>query len=269
MLRGRWGLNDILFTGNQKERTDHRHHVVDALVIGSTTRGTLNKMARAAAQAEMPGWNACSPTCRRPGPSSKTNAARSSGGSTTSWSGTGRNIPPTAACMRKPPIGPVTGDDRDKGNVVVRKPVTALTEKLFDDIRDIGLREAIKTAVAQGKAEGRDLKKILADIDANGVPWPTEADPSRRVPVHRVRLLRREADEGLAWISDKNGRPYKAYAKGAIHRIEIYELPNGRLGPASASAASTPARRRTLEPTCQWRPLDHDPAQTGHHSCRF
>ncbi|WP_320127528.1 type II CRISPR RNA-guided endonuclease Cas9 [uncultured Sphaerochaeta sp.] len=45
-LRARWGLNTILNNeGNFKNRNDHRHHAIDALVIGLTDRSLLQKLA--------------------------------------------------------------------------------------------------------------------------------------------------------------------------------------------------------------------------------
>lgn len=52
LLRGKWGLNSILSDANQKERTDHRHHAIDAIVIGTLTRGLINRIARDAGRAE-------------------------------------------------------------------------------------------------------------------------------------------------------------------------------------------------------------------------
>jgi CRISPR-associated endonuclease Csn1 len=36
-IRYQWGFNSILGTTHQKEREDHRHHIIDAVVIASTT----------------------------------------------------------------------------------------------------------------------------------------------------------------------------------------------------------------------------------------
>lgn len=46
-LRHYWGLNDIL-SGDVdiKQREDHRHHAIDALVIANTTHGFVNTMSR-------------------------------------------------------------------------------------------------------------------------------------------------------------------------------------------------------------------------------
>ncbi len=51
MLRAKFGLNDILGLSGEKNRNDHRHHAVDACVIGVTDQGMLQRFARANASA--------------------------------------------------------------------------------------------------------------------------------------------------------------------------------------------------------------------------
>ncbi|MFQ3547260.1 MAG: type II CRISPR RNA-guided endonuclease Cas9, partial [Termitinemataceae bacterium] len=49
LLRGSWGLNTLLNSTHDtwhKNRSDHRHHALDALVIGLCDRSLINKMAR-------------------------------------------------------------------------------------------------------------------------------------------------------------------------------------------------------------------------------
>lgn len=52
LLRGKWGLNTIISPDNRKNRHDHRHHAIDAAVIGVIDRAMLQKMASRAARAE-------------------------------------------------------------------------------------------------------------------------------------------------------------------------------------------------------------------------
>jgi CRISPR-associated endonuclease Csn1 len=53
LLRDKWGLNDMLGEEDgQKDRTDHRHHAIDAFVIGCSDRGTFNKLSAAARKLE-------------------------------------------------------------------------------------------------------------------------------------------------------------------------------------------------------------------------
>ncbi len=51
MLRGKFGLNDVLGLDGSKNRNDHRHHAVDACVIGITDQGMLQRFAWASASA--------------------------------------------------------------------------------------------------------------------------------------------------------------------------------------------------------------------------
>jgi CRISPR-associated endonuclease Csn1 len=51
MLRGKFGLNRVLGQDGEKNRNDHRHHAVDACVIGVTDQGLLQRFARASADA--------------------------------------------------------------------------------------------------------------------------------------------------------------------------------------------------------------------------
>jgi CRISPR-associated endonuclease Csn1 len=51
MLRAKFGLNDILGLDGEKNRNDHRHHAVDACVIGVTDQGMLQRFASASASA--------------------------------------------------------------------------------------------------------------------------------------------------------------------------------------------------------------------------
>ncbi len=51
MLRGKYGLNKLLSGTELKNRNDHRHHALDAAVIGITDRSLLQKVSTASAHA--------------------------------------------------------------------------------------------------------------------------------------------------------------------------------------------------------------------------
>jgi CRISPR-associated endonuclease Csn1 len=51
MLRARFGLNRVLSLSGEKNRHDHRHHAVDACVIGVTDHALLQRFAEASAGA--------------------------------------------------------------------------------------------------------------------------------------------------------------------------------------------------------------------------
>lgn len=52
LLRGKWGLNSLLSDTGEKERSDHRHHAIDALVIALSERRTLKAVTDANKKAE-------------------------------------------------------------------------------------------------------------------------------------------------------------------------------------------------------------------------
>lgn len=59
MLRRHWGLNALLSdkergAAKAKNRTDHRHHAIDAAVIAATDRSLINRIAKAAGQGSKP-----------------------------------------------------------------------------------------------------------------------------------------------------------------------------------------------------------------------
>lgn len=45
-LRHQWGFNSILGHSKEKERDDHRHHIIDAVTIASTSHGMYTKAVR-------------------------------------------------------------------------------------------------------------------------------------------------------------------------------------------------------------------------------
>ena len=55
MLRKAWGLNTLISEANEKDRSDHRHHAVDALVIALTTPSMVKRIADASKKAEQSG----------------------------------------------------------------------------------------------------------------------------------------------------------------------------------------------------------------------
>lgn len=51
LLRGKFGLNNLLSGSELKNRNDHRHHAIDAAVVGITDQGLLQRFAKASASA--------------------------------------------------------------------------------------------------------------------------------------------------------------------------------------------------------------------------
>jgi CRISPR-associated endonuclease Csn1 len=51
MLRGKWGLNRLLAHDDLKNRRDHRHHAIDAVVIATIDRPLIKRVADASSRA--------------------------------------------------------------------------------------------------------------------------------------------------------------------------------------------------------------------------
>jgi CRISPR-associated endonuclease Csn1 len=79
MLRGRFGLNEVLSLDGAKNRNDHRHHAVDACVIGVTDQGMLRRFAQASASARERQLNRLVEHMPLPWPSYREHVARAVG----------------------------------------------------------------------------------------------------------------------------------------------------------------------------------------------
>lgn len=175
MLRGKWGLNRILSDADRKDRTDHRHHAVDAAVIGACDRSLIKAMADAARRAEehgesrllenlLPPWTAffndVKTTVEKIVVSHKPDHSLSGG-------------------LHNETIYGMAGAPDAKGRplVVHRVPLTSITKRAdLNDVADLTLRTQLLTAT-EG-TDGATLKSALANF-------------SERTGVRRVRISER------------------------------------------------------------------------------
>ena len=76
LLRAKFGLNDILGLNGEKNRNDHRHHAVDACVIGVTDQGMLQRFAQSSAAARQQGLQKLVDDMPLPWPTYRTHVER-------------------------------------------------------------------------------------------------------------------------------------------------------------------------------------------------
>ena len=219
LLRGHWGLNNILQDRNQEEkknRNDHRHHAVDAIVIGMISRSMLQKISAAANRAEElhldrlfeRSANGKSPIDPWPGFRNHVKEIvgkilvshkpkrKSLGKNTTD----GQLHDDTA-------YGIISGPDREGVfKVVARKPI-----ERFKDLEDI-------KAIRDNHLKAEFLQAFNKK-GAEGV-----ADLAR---TKNIRRLRRIENLSVIPIKDKTGKDYKAYKGNSNWGMEIYEYPVG------------------------------------------
>jgi CRISPR-associated endonuclease Csn1 len=75
-LRAKFGLNDVLGLNGEKNRNDHRHHAVDACVIGVTDQGMLQRFAIANASTRQKGLTRLVETMPEPWPTYRQHVER-------------------------------------------------------------------------------------------------------------------------------------------------------------------------------------------------
>ncbi len=241
-LRHDWCLNSILSgPGNdRKNRDDHRHHLVDAAVIGLTSRSLLNRVARASGRggdpdasiirAAEPPWEGFRQDVgdlvqrcvvrHRPNHFTVLNdkqERRRDGKDVTS----GRLHNETAYGLVLDGDGQPQRDERDNFVLVETKPLASLNAKKLDTVRDLALRARLRALWKRVEAEHEDESRTVA--------WQRFADRARREQrVRRVRVLVRYGEDSLAFIRDGNGRVYKAYKTDDNAYMDVWLLPNGK-----------------------------------------
>lgn len=217
MIRAKWGLNTILPDHNfsdAKNRLDHRHHALDALVAALTDRRLLQAMASAyddeRDKIEVP--------VPIDGLRDKLIAWRDR--VTVSFKADhgvgGRLHDETAYGLVKDKAA------ADGRNLVYRKSFTALTENEIGEIRDRRLRDMVAAHWAEAKMLGMKLPDALAEF-AN-----TVTDPHIANGIRHVRLLKPIDPAYLVQVRDEAGVPYKAYAAGENAFVDILETPQGK-----------------------------------------
>jgi CRISPR-associated endonuclease Csn1 len=220
-LRWQWGLDSVLRDDglHLKNREDHRHHAVDAIVIALTNRSRLQQLARIRRHGGTARTGEVLPdpwTHFRTEVETLLSGVRVSHrverkirgalhedtiyGPTAKPDATAKTIRPWAK-----------GWVEKEGVFVCRKPVEQLTAAMIDDIRDTTIREMV---LGRLKAHGVDLER------AKSIPKEVWKEPLRMpsgVPVKKVRILR----------SDLTIQPIRggtAYVKpGSLHHLCIFE----------------------------------------------
>jgi CRISPR-associated endonuclease Csn1 len=217
IVRDKWNLDSLLPDHNftdKKNRADHRHHAIDALVTALTDRGLLQRIASAydeeRSRIKVP----------LPWESLREDLDTALRGMVVSH----RPDHGTAGKLHKETAyGLVANPEKEGGRTLVyRKPLTALTKNEVEDIRDKRLRDALAAHVSAQIAVGVKLADALASFVASS------ADPAWKHGVQRVRLLETKNLAYMMPVAGTHGAVYKAYSAGENAYIEIYGLPTGR-----------------------------------------
>ena len=229
MLRRNWRLNELLGDHNravkEKDRTDHRHHAIDAAVIGATDRGLIQRIQRASREREQLGLDDVIRGIDPPWDEFRHDIKAQLDRITVSHRADhGRIDPKARARGRDSTTGQLhndtayglTDDVSSTGApmVVTRKPLETLSEKDLHKIRDNDLRQ-ILLDLADG-VSAKDLPMVFANFRAR--PGPYQG-------IRRVRLLQAQK---IIPVTGPDGRAYKGYKGDSNHCYEIWRMPDGK-----------------------------------------
>ena len=231
LLRARWGFNTLLGSSNRKERTDHRHHAIDAVVQALTDRALLQQIARASARDEISRVMDAVPESPPTIPSLRDHLREklealivfhkpdhfrpASDGSTT-----GALHNDTAYGLAQP------DDGNGKQLVRVRKSLIDLApEKLQTLLADRALAARITADWSRASAVGATWKDYAAAL---AKPDKTRGGGLPKSGVRNVRIIERMSSSSLFQVSNGAGRPYKAYKTDGNEFMEIFEDSKGK-----------------------------------------
>lgn len=196
MLRGKWGLNALLSDNTEKNRNDHRHHALDAAVIGACSRSVIRQISDAAKQAEATGENRALKNMAYPWPTFRTDL---------------KETLEKVNVSHKPDHGFETAlhndtnyglkeqaNDKNKQPLVARYvSITALSEKDLENILDERVRNGLHAIFAEHN-KAVDVKAAIEAFSVStGIKRTKKTERLSVIPIH----------------SRKDGKAYR-YVKG-------------------------------------------------------
>lgn len=229
LLRRHWGLNSLLpdahrGTAKAKNRQDHRHHMIDAAVIGATDQGIVKRIADIAranvengledlAGSIPPPWEDFRAALKAQLDRTIVSHRADHGRIDLHAKQQGRDS--TAGQLHNDTAYGLTGESlRGVPLVVTRKPYDSLTATMLDKLRDPYLAELLRPAI--GDKIGKELQAAL------------KAFRERPGPYHRIRHVRIIEPVDVIPIRDRQGRVYKGYKGDSNQRYEVWRMPDGK-----------------------------------------
>lgn len=209
-LRDVWDLNAVLGDGDTKERTDHRHHAVDAVTVALADPGTVALLSRSAEQASELGRRLFAPV-DAPWATFSDEVRRSIDSVHVSYR-VSRRV--SGALHKDTNYSPPQPAPDGKGRIVqyrhVRKPLVRMSETDVEEIVDPRVRRIVQEKLQQ---LGGPPKKVFADVN-NHPYFKTKA--GRLIPIHKARVR-----ENVATIAMGKGHRERHVAPGTNHHMEI------------------------------------------------
>ena len=237
LLRAKWGLNNVLDDSlDEKDRSNHRHHAIDAFVVGCTTRGMLHAIAKEARKVETQAElydkrHKLAEDFPDPFPGYRDQVKEIAGNMVISYKpdhGNARKAAEkgdTVAGLHQETayglVGP--GDPKKKTMIyVTRKPLDGFTKrKDIEAVADPVWKQRLLDAVTDTKDGSKEFKTALAEF--------ADKENVRRLRVH----VERHPDTMIpVYHPDEKGKKdasaYKYYSLGGNYCAEIYEITHGK-----------------------------------------
>lgn len=241
MLRRIWGLNDVLpdhgYVANRhsdapNNRLDHRHHAIDAAVIGMTDRGLMQRIAHAAGRAKDHDLDGLFADLDQPWQGFRDDLRSALQAITVSHKPDhGRTRLPrkdhdvTAGRLHNDTAYGLTGEVNDKGIPIVvrRKMLLGLKPEDIATVADRALQAALYDAT-KGRT-GKEFESALRRFSSEG----TRTRDRNGEPLFKdIRRVRVRQPLNIIPIRDAAGRAYKGYKGDANARYDVWAMPDGK-----------------------------------------
>lgn len=211
LIRGKFGLNPLLSDDGHKNREDHRHHALDAAVIGLCSRSLIQRIATAAARAEDKGEQRLLEGLELPWPGFRDDLRSSLAQVVVSHK---PDHGKEAALHNDTNYSWQDGPDK-RGNPLVGRRVPLESLSQASDAESIA-DELLRAEVSQLLAPLSSSKEIKAALQ----------NFSHRTGIRRV--LRLERLSVIPIHDRRTGKPYR-YVKGdGNYCYEVFRQPDGR-----------------------------------------
>jgi CRISPR-associated endonuclease Csn1 len=216
-LRSEWGLNVILADGNEdeKNRCDHRHHAVDAIIIALTDANAVKVLSRSAEVAAERGHRLFAlDTIAKPWSTLLEDACMAIAAINVSYR-VDRRV--SGALHEETNYSKPHVISEGNGKRVeyrhFRKPLQNMSGNEVSGIVDPAIRRLVEVKLSQN---GGDPKKIFAD-PAN-LPYLTSKD-GRHIFIHKARIRKKISAVRLG----KTQSP-RFVAPGSNHHMEVFAV---------------------------------------------
>ena len=234
MLRRHWGLNSLLpdhnyaKTVHEKNRTDHRHHAIDAAVVGVLSLSLIQKVSREAGLREEKGVQDVIGSITEPWEGFRNDLGHAVNRIVVSHRPDHGNVgadstrrnQKTAGGLHNDTAYGLTGekDEKDNNLVVHRIPLSGIKPSHLEDtgvrIRDDYLRALLKDAT-QGLS-GKEFEQAILLFARTHPDF---------IGMRRIRIIE---PLSVIEIRDREGKAYKGYKGDANYRYDVWRLPDGK-----------------------------------------